>query len=158
MRTLWPPEQPEQQQEEEEGERVELPETQVDDPAETADCATQTNGADRSSVVAAEEDEEDDPSAVPSRWSEVDPSLVRDFLAAESDVHSSLPAPGSTVTLDRAMAVVANKWERERRRQLQEAARRDTILRQRKMSAVIKVRKGKKKKKEEGGLREETCF
>ena len=51
-----------------------------------------------------------------------------------------LPYLSGVTSVDRALGLVANRWERERRRHLQEVARRDTILRQRKMSAVIKVR------------------
>ncbi len=135
----------------------------------TADCATQTNGrvVQRPSVASTEEEEEEledevvvasnpeqdrySVNVTPKRqpgltcvshrsaaWRELDPALLRDFLAEGEVVVGG--APRQQCSLDRALAIVANKWERERRRQLQEAARRDTILRQRKMSAVIKVR------------------
>ena len=46
--------------------------------------------------------------------------------------------------LNQALAIVANKWDREERRQEQEATRRMTVLKQRKISAILKVgnRKG----------------
>ena len=41
--------------------------------------------------------------------------------------------------LNQALAIVANKWDREERRQEQEATRRMTVLKQRKISAILKV-------------------
>ncbi len=45
----------------------------------------------------------------------------------------------STSQLNQALAIVANKWDREQRRQDQESIRRLTVLKQRKMSAMLKV-------------------
>ena len=42
-------------------------------------------------------------------------------------------------SLNQALAIVANKWDREQRRQEQEITRRLTLLKQRKVSAVLKV-------------------
>lgn len=56
--------------------------------------------------------------------------------------HQAVTA-GMTATksnLNQAMAIVANKWDREQRKQDQEVTRRLTVLRQRKISAVLKVR------------------
>ena len=43
-------------------------------------------------------------------------------------------------SLNQALAVVANKWDREQRVQDQENTRRLTLLKQRKISAILKVR------------------
>ena len=42
-------------------------------------------------------------------------------------------------SLNQALAIVANKWDREQRRQEQEVTRKLTLLKQRKVSAVLKV-------------------
>ena len=47
--------------------------------------------------------------------------------------------------LNQALAIVANKWDREERRQEQEATRRLTVLKQRKISAILKVRMGRRR-------------
>ena len=44
-------------------------------------------------------------------------------------------------SLNQALARVNNKWDREQRKQDQEATRKLTLLKQRKISAVLKVRK-----------------
>ena len=44
-------------------------------------------------------------------------------------------------SLNQALAIVANKWDREQRIQDQENTRRLTLLKQRKISAILKVRK-----------------
>ena len=44
-------------------------------------------------------------------------------------------------SLNQALAIVANKWDREQRIQDQETTRRLTLLKQRKISAILKVRK-----------------
>ena len=43
-------------------------------------------------------------------------------------------------SLNQALAIVANKWDREQRIQDQETTRRLTLLKQRKISAILKVR------------------
>ena len=48
--------------------------------------------------------------------------------------------PQPQPNLNQALAIVANKWDREERRQEQEATRRLTVLKQRKISAILKVR------------------
>ena len=45
-------------------------------------------------------------------------------------------------SLNQALAIVANKWDREQRVQDQENTRRLTLLKQRKISAILKVRQG----------------
>jgi hypothetical protein len=51
---------------------------------------------------------------------------------------TSSPQPQS---LNQALARVNNKWDREQRKQDQEATRKLTLLKQRKISAVLKVRR-----------------
>ena len=45
--------------------------------------------------------------------------------------------------LNQAIAIVTNRWDREQKRQEQDLTRKLTVLRQRKISAVLKVRKCK---------------
>ena len=59
-----------------------------------------------------------------------------------SSLASSGSGPGQhhhQQSLNQALAIVANKWDREQRRQEQEITRRLTLLKQRKVSAVLKV-------------------
>ena len=58
------------------------------------------------------------------------------------------PLPHSQTNLNQALAIVANKWDREERRQETEATRRMTVLKQRKISAILKVGKTKEGRKE----------
>ena len=53
--------------------------------------------------------------------------------------HRQQPLPQTQANLNQALAIVANKWDREERRQEQEATRRMTVLKQRKISAILKV-------------------
>ena len=55
--------------------------------------------------------------------------------------HRQQPLPQTQANLNQALAIVANKWDREERRQEQEATRRMTVLKQRKISAILKVGK-----------------
>ena len=51
-----------------------------------------------------------------------------------------IPPLQNQQSLNQALAVVANKWDREQRVQDQENTRRLTLLKQRKISAILKVR------------------
>ena len=50
------------------------------------------------------------------------------------------PSSSCGSSLNQALAIVANKWDREQRRQEQDTTRKLTLLKQRKVSAVLKVR------------------
>ena len=53
---------------------------------------------------------------------------------------SGVPQLHHQQSLNQALAIVANKWDREQRIQDQETTRRLTLLKQRKISAILKVR------------------
>ena len=57
----------------------------------------------------------------------------------------NFPAKNPANNLGQAMALAVNKWDREERLRDQEMARKITALRQRKISAVLKVRKSAQK-------------
>lgn len=52
---------------------------------------------------------------------------------------SPVPSPPNPGQLTRALAIVANRWDREERKHEAEVARKATILKQRKISTVLKV-------------------
>ena len=72
------------------------------------------------------------------------PPLGPSGLSGRSSVSSlasssSMGSHHHQQSLNQALAIVANKWDREQRRQEQEVTRKLTLLKQRKVSAVLKV-------------------
>ena len=66
-------------------------------------------------------------------------SSVSSMNSMSSMSSTSLPQYNPNNNLNHALAVVTNQLEREQRKHDQEATRKLTLLRQRKISAVLKV-------------------
>lgn len=66
-------------------------------------------------------------------------TLIAGLPSSTVDRRRLQSAAATKSNLNQAMAIVANKWDREQRKQDQEVTRRLTVLRQRKISAVLKV-------------------
>lgn len=66
-------------------------------------------------------------------------SSNRSSVSSMASANGSITQVHHQTNLNQALALVTNKWDREQRKQDQEATRRLTLLRQRKISAVLKV-------------------